>query len=175
MGNAFVHVELNTDDVGQAKDFYKKLFKWKLQDMNMGPGMTYTMIQPGEGTGGGMQRTPMPNVPPQWLPYVQVDDVASSIDKARKLGAQILVDKIDVPETGSIGIFLDPACAALGVWQPMKMARKTAGGAKKVSAKSTAGRKAGAKVKPKTATGLKARASGKTKRSTKRTARAKRR
>ena len=33
MANPFVHVELNTTDVGKAKDFYGKLFDWKLEDM----------------------------------------------------------------------------------------------------------------------------------------------
>ena len=43
MGNPFVHVELNTSDVEKAKEFYGKLFDWKLQDENMGD-FTYTMI-----------------------------------------------------------------------------------------------------------------------------------
>jgi predicted enzyme related to lactoylglutathione lyase len=30
MANPFVHVELNTTDVGKAKTFYGKLFDWKL-------------------------------------------------------------------------------------------------------------------------------------------------
>lgn len=52
MANPFVHVELHTTDPAKAKDFYGKLFAWKMEDMEMGPGMTYTMLKPGEGTGG---------------------------------------------------------------------------------------------------------------------------
>jgi hypothetical protein len=36
MANPFVHVELNTTDVDQAKEFYRQLFDWKLTDMEMG-------------------------------------------------------------------------------------------------------------------------------------------
>ncbi len=59
MGNAFVHVELNTDDLGKARKFYGALFDWKLSDMSMGPGAVYTMIDVGTGMGGGMQVKPM--------------------------------------------------------------------------------------------------------------------
>jgi uncharacterized protein len=51
MANPFVHVELATTDVGKAKSFYRSLFDWKLSDMDMGGGMTYTMVEVGEGTG----------------------------------------------------------------------------------------------------------------------------
>ncbi len=51
MGNPFVHVELQTSDTRKAKDFYMKLFDWKLEDHQIGD-MTYTMVEVGEGTGG---------------------------------------------------------------------------------------------------------------------------
>jgi len=35
MGNAFVHVELSTTDIRQAKKFYGQLFDWKLTDVPM--------------------------------------------------------------------------------------------------------------------------------------------
>jgi uncharacterized protein len=87
MSNPFVHVELNTTDLNQAKSFYGKLFDWKLDDVQMGPD-TYTMIKVGEGTGGGMMRHPVPGAPSAWLPYVQVDDIAAATQKAKSLGAQ---------------------------------------------------------------------------------------
>ncbi len=58
MAHPFVHVELNTTDVDRAKSFYTSLFGWTLKDEDMGGGMTYTMINVGEGTGGGMMKHP---------------------------------------------------------------------------------------------------------------------
>ena len=83
MANSFVHIELQTKDVAKAKAFYSALFDWKLEDMPMpdGNGM-YTMVNVGEGTGGGMFNNPDPNVPPFWLAYVQVDDVTASTKRA---------------------------------------------------------------------------------------------
>ena len=51
MGNPFVPIELHTRDPGGAKKFHKELFDWKFEDV---PDMNYTLIEVGEGTGGGM-------------------------------------------------------------------------------------------------------------------------
>ena len=117
MANPFVHVELNTTDLGKAKNFYSKLFDWTLEDTAM-PGMTYTMIKVGEGTGGGMLKSPMPGVPSAWLAYVQVDDIAASTQKAKSLGATIIKDVTEIPEVGWFSIFADPTGAALALWKP---------------------------------------------------------
>lgn len=50
MANPFVHVELATTDLDKAKSFYRSLFSWQLQDVDMGSGMSYTMVGVGEGT-----------------------------------------------------------------------------------------------------------------------------
>ena len=97
MGNPFVHVELNTTNVAKAKDFYGRLFDWKLQDEDFGD-MTYTMVGVGDGTGGGMMKQMMPNAPSAWMPYVNVDDIHASTKKAKSLGADILIDRSKEPE-----------------------------------------------------------------------------
>ena len=118
MANPFVHVELNTTDVAKAKAFYGKLFDWKLEDVNMGPDFTYTMINVGQGTGGGMMKHPMPGAPSAWLAYVLVDDVAASTQKAKSLGATIIKDVTEVPGAGWLSILSDPTGAVLGLWKP---------------------------------------------------------
>jgi len=117
MPNAFVHVELNTTDLDKAKAFYGKLFKWTLEDVPM-PGMNYTLIKVGNGTGGGMMKHPMPGAPSMWLAYVEVDDIAASTEKARSLGATIIRDVMEVPGTGWLSILNDPTGATLGLWKP---------------------------------------------------------
>ena len=116
MANPFVHVELNTTDPEKAKAFYSKLFSWKMEDTQM-PGMMYTMIQPGEGTGGGLMKQMMPGAPSSWLPYVIVDDIKQSTEKAKSLGARVVKDVTDIPGRGSFSIITDPTGAALGMWQ----------------------------------------------------------
>jgi uncharacterized protein len=115
MANPFVHVELNTTDVGKAKEFYGKLFDWKLEDMP-GP-MDYTLIKVGDGTGGGIMKHPMPGAPSVWLAYVGVDDVKAATAKAKSLGASLVKDVTEVPSVGWFSIFTDPTGAALALWQ----------------------------------------------------------
>ena len=117
MANPFVHVELSTQDIAKAKSFYQSLFAWTLNDEDMGGGMTYTMINVGEGTGGGMMKTPAPGVPTAWLPYVLVDDVVAATAKAKSLGATVCKDVTEVTGAGSFSIIIDPAGAAIGLWQ----------------------------------------------------------
>ena len=143
MANPFVHIELNTDDTTKAKKFYKSIFGWKMEDMPMGPGMTYTMIDAGEGTSGGISQKPAPEAPTMWLAYVQVDSVKKTIAKAAKGGAQIIVAEQAVPGMGTFGIFLDPSGAALGIWEPAAKPKA----AKKAPAKKKAAKKPGAKKK----------------------------
>jgi uncharacterized protein len=118
MANPFVHVELATTDISKAKTFYQSLFSWQLQDMDMGGGMTYTMINVGEGTGGGMMKHPVPGAPSAWLAYALVDDVKAATQKAQSLGAKVMRDVTEVPNAGSFSIIIDPTGAALGLWQP---------------------------------------------------------
>jgi predicted enzyme related to lactoylglutathione lyase len=120
MGNPFVHVELATTDIAKAKSFYQSLFDWKLHDEDMGGGMTYTMIDVGGGTGGGMMSHPMPGAPSAWLAYVEVADIAAATAKAKSLGATIMRDVTEVTGAGSFSILVDPTGAHIGLWQPKK-------------------------------------------------------
>jgi predicted enzyme related to lactoylglutathione lyase len=119
MANPFVHVELNTTDVGKAKTFYGKLFDWKLEDIPMGSD-TYTLIKVGSGTGGGLMKHPMPGAPSMWLSYVEVDDIKASTAKAKSLGANVVKDVTEVMGMGWLSIIIDPTGAALGLWQTKK-------------------------------------------------------
>ena len=118
MANPFVHVELHTGDLKRAKEFYGKLFDWKLEDAPMPGGGSYTLIQVGNGTGGGMMTGPAPGAPPQWLAYVGVDDVRASTRKARELGAKIVQDVMEVGDIGTMSVITDPTGATLAMWQP---------------------------------------------------------
>jgi len=115
MANPFVHVELHTGDLTRAKAFYSALFDWNLQDMPMPGGGSYTMINVGEGTGGGMMGDP--GVPPHWLAYVGVDDVVATTAKAKSLGATLVQDVLEVGDYGWMSIITDPTGATFALWQ----------------------------------------------------------
>jgi predicted enzyme related to lactoylglutathione lyase len=115
MANPFVHIELHTQDPEKAKKFYSELFDWTLEEY---PDMNYTIIEVGEGTGGGIMKSPMPDAMPQWVPYVLVSDVAASTEKAKSLGATVLTDVTEIPDMGWFSMILDPTGAAFALWKP---------------------------------------------------------
>lgn len=154
MPNPFAHVELSTDDVKKAKKFYASVFAWKLSDL---PAMAYTMIDVSGGVGGGLQKKPAPDHPTAWLPYVQVDDVKATMAKALKAGGKAVLEYQEIGDMGSIGIFVDPQGATLGLWaakspavvEPATASAPAKKTAKKVAAKAAApAKKAAAKKAP---------------------------
>jgi predicted enzyme related to lactoylglutathione lyase len=124
MTNPFVHVELNTTDLNKAQSFYNKLFDWKTEDSKGAEGINYKTIDVGKGTGGGMMTQKIPGASSSWLPYVAVDDIEATTEKARKLGAKVLKDVTEVPDMGYLAIITDPTGAQLGLWEPKPGHRK---------------------------------------------------
>lgn len=117
MPNPFCHAELATTNVPKAKAFYSKLFKWKLTDMPM-PDGSYTMIEVGEGTGGGIMQQCIPDAGSAWMPYVLVKDIDAATKKAKKLRAKIVKGVTEVEGMGWLSIIVDPTGAMLGLWEP---------------------------------------------------------
>jgi len=119
MANPFVQIELQTKDLAKGKDCYAKLFDWKRENIPMSDGVgTYTMINFGEGTGGGMFANPDPKVPPHWLAYIGMEDIQASTNKARELGANVVQDVMEVGGHGKLSVIIDPTGAAFALWKP---------------------------------------------------------
>jgi predicted enzyme related to lactoylglutathione lyase len=113
--------ELMTPDARKAKSFYGKLFGWTTQSMKMGPGMTYTLWRHGKTMHGGMMNTKdAGGAPPQWMIYVQVDDVDASAKRVPKLGGKIVAPPFDVANVGRICIIVDSVGATIALMQPSR-------------------------------------------------------
>jgi len=125
MANPFVHVELHTTDLARAREFYTGLFGWKLQDVPMPGNGTYTMIDVGGGTGGGMMGAQRPGEPSHWMAYVGVDDIHASTKKARALGAKVALDVTEVSQFGWMSVITDPTGATIALWQPKPQQAKS--------------------------------------------------
>ena len=141
MANPFCYVELHTGDTKASRKFYKSLFDWKYEEMSMGGPVPYTMINMGKtkGAGGGINAKSMPEAPTMWLPYVEVASVKKTLAKAAKGGAKVVQDYMSIGAHGALGVFIDPAGAAIGVWEAAaKPAKKVA---KKKPAKKAAAKK----------------------------------
>lgn len=135
MSNPFCYVELHTDSLKSASKFYKKIFDWKPRAV---PGMgDYMTFQPKPNSaGGGMGPKQDARAPNHWLAYVEVADVKKTMAKAAKAGATVVLPFMDIgADMGTIGIFLDPSGAALGVWAKPAASKGKKKGAKKAAKK----------------------------------------
>lgn len=117
MGNPFVHLDLQTSDPEKAKAFYGELLQWRL---HVPPGMEemdYTVIDVGEGTGGGIGKSPSPEAPSVWMAFIDVADVEATTRKAKELGASIVSEVGEIPNIGRFSVIEDPTGARVGFFQ----------------------------------------------------------
>lgn len=111
--------ELMTADVEKAKEFYGSLFGWTYQDHHM-TNTTYTMFTMGDKMVGGMLPTPsekMGMIPPHWMSYILVANLAEMLDKAQHLGAQVKVPMTVVEGLGQFAVIADPTGAYISLWE----------------------------------------------------------
>ena len=121
MATNFGHIELITQNLDKAKDFYQKLFGWKARDL---PDMPYSLFNEHLFPTGGMMKSPQPGSESFWIPYIVTDDISGVTEKARSLGATIHREVMVAGQYGWLSIINDPTGATFGLWQP-KMERST--------------------------------------------------
>jgi predicted enzyme related to lactoylglutathione lyase len=109
--------ELIAADETAQKKFYTNLFGWQAEPFGGGE-KPYTLFKQGGTMVAGMMQCPQPGSPSHWLAYVTVADVDATADTAKKLGAQIVVAPLDIPEVGRIAVLVDPHGAAIGLFKP---------------------------------------------------------
>ena len=118
MANPFCYTELHSRDAKKSLEFYRRLLDWKFSEPQETPVGPYVEIHPGEGTEAGLM-TAQGGAPSHWLTYIRVDDLEASVRKARELGATVLVDWAEVPNTGWFASLADPTGAQFGLFQKM--------------------------------------------------------
>ena len=111
-----VWFEIPADDPERAKSFYSQLFGWKI---NKFPAMAdYWHIDT-----GGADASPDGGLMPRKHPghtitnYVYVDSVEKGAAKVEKLGGEICVPKMAVPEMGYFAICKDTEGNTFALWE----------------------------------------------------------
>ncbi|MGH7726646.1 MAG: VOC family protein [Candidatus Eiseniibacteriota bacterium] len=119
----FCWVELTTTDQAAAEKFYSGLFGWTVSKTPMGPNEYYTIFQKdGDDAAAAytiQEEQKKQGVPPNWLPYVSVTDVAKSAEQIKSLGGQVVVGPMDVMDKGKMVVGVDPTGAVFALWQPV--------------------------------------------------------
>jgi predicted enzyme related to lactoylglutathione lyase len=114
-------VDLTTTDVERAKNFYANLFGWQWTANQMPPGGTYWMASLDGQSIAGLSAPPpgqsQSATPSMWNTYINVDNVDDTTARAQSAGAQVTVPPTTIGDSGRMAFIVDPAGAALGLWQ----------------------------------------------------------
>ena len=105
--------DLTVDNAEELRDFYSQVVGWTYSAHPMGNYDDYNMNNPGTGeTVAGIchAQGPNGNLPPQWLLYIMVEDVAESARRCVELGGQIIDGPRSIGE-GRFCVIQDPAGA----------------------------------------------------------------
>ena len=115
---SFVWHELMTRDTARCKDFYSRLFGWKMKDEEMMPGFIYTMISNKSDLIGGMMAiTPeQGDTPSHWMIYISVRDVDATAQQCESMGGEIVVPAHDIP-VGRWALLQDPTGAKFAIYK----------------------------------------------------------
>jgi predicted enzyme related to lactoylglutathione lyase len=112
--NPVVHLELHTGDLGRACDFYSQACGWQPERI-AAAGRTYLALEMGNGLGGGVVECESRQ--PLWLPYVEVPEIFRATERARELGAAVLLEPREGP-AGWRSVVATPAAGEIAFWQP---------------------------------------------------------
>jgi uncharacterized protein len=109
--------DLGVADIPLARDFYAGLFGWSIRE---GPPESggYSMCELGGRAVAGIgPKAGPPDAPSVWTTYLATDDADETASEIKAAGGDMLAEPFDVMDVGRMGIALDPAGAAFGVWQ----------------------------------------------------------
>ena len=111
-----VHLELHTGDLQRARAFYAELCGWRQERIDARHG-SYLALELGGGLGGGIVECDIARS--LWLPYVEVSEVGEATERARRLGASVLLEPREGP-AGWRSVVATPAAGEIAFWQPKR-------------------------------------------------------
>ena len=114
MAGQVVHVELPSEDVARAQEFWSGLMGWKFGDSGM-PGIDYRMASTGDNSGVAIynddeNRTGHPII------YMDVENIDESIERVRALGGES-TDRSPGPGHGWFAKCRDTEGTSFSIWQ----------------------------------------------------------
>ncbi len=114
--NPVIHLELHTSDLQGARAFYAALCGWRPERIYV-RGSSYLALELGGTLGGGIvECTTARSI---WLPYVEVAEIAEATDRARLLGASVLLEPREGP-AGWRSVVATRAGGEVAFWQPKR-------------------------------------------------------
>jgi len=113
--HAIHYLEIVTPDAGAARDLYEKSFGWKFQPMDPALGNAFVAELPG-GSLCGIRAPMHAEESPTVRTYVRVADINTAVQRASESGAEILLERMELPGHGTIAIYSHGGIEQ-GAWQ----------------------------------------------------------
>lgn len=115
MANPINHFQIMSKEPEVTAKFYSDLFGWRVSDpMPMG----YRNINTNTDEGIHGSIWPMKGGAPSFAQlFIAVDDVREAANRARNLGARILIPAIKLPDGSEMSILSDPQGMPFAVWK----------------------------------------------------------
>ncbi len=108
-----VHLELHTGDLPGARAFYAELCGWRPERIETRHG-SYLALDLARRLGGGIVECSTER--PVWLPYVEVTRIEHATERARGLGAAVLLEPREGP-AGWRSVVATPSGGEVALWQ----------------------------------------------------------
>lgn len=118
---SIISADITVDNPEQLLDFYQQVIGWDVENLPMndesGTYADYVIKdQAGNWTAGICHhRGVNQGIPPQWILYINVADIAQSLEKCQRLGGKVI--KTSAGEDGTLlyAIIKDPSGAVLAL------------------------------------------------------------
>jgi predicted enzyme related to lactoylglutathione lyase len=111
----WIWTELWAQDAAAAAAFYQGLAGYSTETTTAVDAAQYRVLTSGGQPRAGLNQLPWPEVQPNWLPYIKVDDPAATARRAEELGGTVVIPPASDVRNGSLALLLDPSGAAFAV------------------------------------------------------------
>ena len=110
-------VDVMSTDIAATRAFYTRLFGWGAEEPDPEFGGYFNFTKDGERIAGAMSAMD-PSMPSVWSVYLAVDDADATAAAVEANGGTVMTPPMDVGDMGRMAVFVDPAGAVIGTWQP---------------------------------------------------------
>jgi predicted enzyme related to lactoylglutathione lyase len=120
VANAPAWADLSSTDAAASRDYYAKLFGWKVEIAGPDAG-GYALAKLGGKNVAGIGPVQDPQAPSAWMVYIGTKDADALAKKVEAEGGQVIAPPFDVLKSGRMAVFQDPTGAFISAWQPTEM------------------------------------------------------
>ncbi len=114
-------VELSSSDPAGSREFYSRLFGWKVEVLPDPQYGGYGMARIGGKDVAGIGPKQSAEAPTAWSVYIGTDDAQELARKVQAAGGKLIAPPFDVGDKGRMAVFQDTAGAFVSAWQPRAM------------------------------------------------------